>query len=178
MDGHFVPNLTIGPCVVKGVRPYTRLPLDVHLMIEEPIRYAEEFCRAGSDYLTIHVEATKQVRKTLRLIRKLGVKPGLSLRPRTPIKAVYPYLKEVDQVLIMTVEPGFGGQSFISGQLKKIERLRKDYKGLIAVDGGINEATACCCVKAGVDVVVAGTAVFGKPDWRKAIGILRKGAAR
>ena len=169
MDGHFVPNLTIGPCVVKGIRSYTKLPLDVHLMIDEPIKYVEQFCKAGSDYLTIHVEATKQVRKTLRTIRKLGVKPGISLKPGTPYKAIKPYLKEVDLVLVMTVEPGFGGQSFMVEQLKKIEALKKDFKGCIAVDGGINTKTGALCVASGANMLVAGTYIFGNKSRKKAI---------
>src|SRR3954462_9065106 len=116
MDGHFVPNLTIGAPVVKSLRPTTRMPLDVHLMIEKPERYIEEFVKAGADYLTIHVEATDKVEETLKHIRELGAKPGISLRPRTPVETIFRYLKLVDLVLVMTVEPGFGGQSFMSEQ--------------------------------------------------------------
>jgi ribulose-phosphate 3-epimerase len=172
MDGHFVPNITIGAPVVKKIRPCTKLILDVHLMIKEPLRYVEDFAKAGSDYLTIHVEA-KEPRKTLKLIKKLGMKPGISLRPGTPLKAIKPYLKDVDLVLIMTVEPGFGGQSFISSQLKKIEDLRKIFRGHIAVDGGINYETGAQCVAKGVDVLVAGNFVFNQKNRKKVIQGLR-----
>jgi len=173
MDGHFVPNLTIGPVVVKKIKPYTKIPMDVHLMIDEPIRYVKDFIKAGSDYLTIHVEATKQVRKTLKLIRKLGAKPGISLRPRTPLKAILPYLKDVDMVLVMTVEPGFGRQAFMPEQVKKIAELKKRFKGFIAVDGGINAKTGALCASQGADVLVAGTFIFGAKSRKKAIQSLR-----
>jgi ribulose-phosphate 3-epimerase len=175
MDGHFVPNLTIGAPVVKSLRPTTKLPLDVHLMIEEPERYVKDFIAAGSDYLTIHVEATEQVEKTLKEIRSGGVKPGITLRPRTPVEDLYPYLKLVDLILIMTVEPGFGGQSFMADQVAKITALRKELarqgaSALIEVDGGINEQTAKQVREA--DVLVAGNYVF-KNDYKKAIHALK-----
>lgn len=172
MDGHFVPNLTIGAPVVKKIRPCTNRTLDVHLMIEEPLKYAEDFAKAGSDYLTIHVEA-KEPRKTLKRIKKLGMKPGISLRPGTPLKRIRPYLKDVEMVLIMTVEPGFGGQSFMSDQLEKIRELRKIFKGLIAVDGGINYETGALCVANGADVLIAGNFVFNQRNRKKVIQGLR-----
>lgn len=165
MDGHFVPNLTIGMPVVKSIKSVSQIPLDVHLMIDKPEKYIEEFAHAGSDYLTIHVESTKQVHECLKKIRKLGMKPGITLRPKTMILEIEPYLAEVDLVLVMTVEPGFGGQSFMFDQLEKVKWL-KDYreqKGLhylIEVDGGINEKTASLCWAAGADILVAGNAVF------------------
>lgn len=175
MDGHFVPNLTIGAPVVKSLRPVTRLPLDVHLMIEEPERYVDDFCKAGSDYLTIHVESTNQVEATLKRIRDAKVKPGITLRPRTAVEDLFPYLKLVDLVLIMTVEPGFGGQSFMTDQIEKITRLRQEFQRqgvspLIEVDGGINDQTAK--LVSGADVLVAGNYVF-KNDLTKAIQTLK-----
>ena len=165
MDGHFVPNLTIGMPVVKSIKGASTLPLDVHLMIDNPEKYIEEFAKAGSDYLTIHVESTKVVRECLQQIRKLNMKPGITLRPKTPILDIEPFLKEVDLVLVMTVEPGFGGQSFMHEQLEKVKWL-KDYRDknalnyLIEVDGGVNEKTAPLCWTAGADILVAGNAVF------------------
>lgn len=176
MDGHFVPNLTLGAPVVKSLRPVTKIPLDVHLMIEQPERYIEDFCKAGADYLTIHVEATDVVDETLKRIRALGMKPGITLRPRTKVEELFPYLKRVDLVLVMTVEPGFGGQSFMIDQVEKITRLHAEFKRqgirpLIEVDGGINDKTA---VEArGADVLVAGHFVF-KNDYRKAIRALKE----
>lgn len=175
MDGHFVPNLTIGAPVVKALRPVTGLPLDVHLMIDEPERYVEEFCKAGSDYLTIHVEATNKVESTLQRIRDLGVKPGITLRPRTPVENILPFLKFVDLVLVMTVEPGFGGQKFMQDQVEKImairgELVRLKSPALIEVDGGVTEQTAQVLKEA--DVLVAGSYVF-KNDYRKAIQALK-----
>lgn len=175
MDGHFVPNLTIGAPVVRCLRPVTQLPLDVHLMIEQPERYIEDFAKAGADYLTIHVESTQQVKSTLQKIRQLNVRPGITLRPRTPVDTIFPYLGMVDLVLIMTVEPGFGGQSFLSEQVQKISVLRQELQkigssALIEVDGGINPTTAKSVHEA--DVLVAGNYVF-KNDYRTAIQALR-----
>lgn len=175
MDGHFVPNLTIGAPVVKSLRPVTKLPLDVHLMIDEPERYIEDFCSAGSDYLTIHVEATDKVESTLKKIRELGVKPGITLRPRTPVEDIFPYLKLVDLVLVMTVEPGFGGQSFMEDQVVKIQRIREELtrqktSALIEVDGGVTDVTARKLLDA--DVLVAGSYVF-KKDYAHAIQTLK-----
>lgn len=173
MDGQFVPNLTIGPCVVQSIRKSTRLPLDVHLMIVEPIRYLREFRDAGADLITVHVEATKDLRKTIRHIRKMGAKVGLSLRPRTPVSRLYPYLKEIDLVLVMTVEPGFGGQKFMEPMIQKVRNLRLRFSGLISVDGGINAETAKIAKQAGVDILVAGSSIFKEKDRKKAIRLLR-----
>lgn len=175
MDGRFVPNITIGIPVVKSLKKVSSLPLDVHLMIEEPERYVEEFVKAGSDYLTIHVESTKDAAGTLRRIRELGAKAGITLRPRTPVEQVLPLLPLCDLVLVMTVEPGFGGQSFMHDQVAKITRLREEISSkklncLIEVDGGINAETAKICREA--DVFVAGSYVFGK-DYRSAITTLK-----
>ncbi len=169
MDGHFVPNLTIGATVVRSLRPVTQLPLDVHLMIENPERYIADYAKAGADYLTVHIEAItapgKDAAGALNKIRELGVKPGITLRPGTSVEKIFPYLKLVDLVLIMTVEPGFGGQSFMQEQVKKITAVRNElarigHQALIEVDGGINPETAKECREA--DVLVAGNAVFNK----------------
>ncbi len=174
MDGHFVPNLTIGAPVVKSLRKVTKLPVDVHLMIDEPMQYIEEFRKAGSDWITIHVEATKQVGETLDFIKKLGAKAGISLRPKTPLSAIDPYLSKLDLVLIMSVEPGFGGQSFMPEMMDKVRELRKKFSGMISVDGGVNAQTASAAINAGADILVAGTAVFGQKDRSAAIETLRK----
>jgi ribulose-phosphate 3-epimerase len=163
MDGHFVPNLTIGAPVVKALRPTTKLPLDVHLMIDAPERYVGDFCKAGADYLTIHVEASRDARATLQQIRQLGVKPGITLRPRTSVDEILPLLKDSELILIMTVEPGFGGQSFMRDQVAKITRVRAElqrlkHKAWIEVDGGITADTAREVREA--DVLVAGNFVF------------------
>ncbi len=176
MDGHFVPNLTIGPTVIKWARKVTKLPLDVHLMIDEPIRYLEDFRKAGSDAITIHVEATKKVHETLDAIKQLGATPGISLRPKTPLQDILPYLDRVELVLIMSVEPGFGGQSFMPEMMDKVRALRKQFRGKISVDGGINLETAPSAVEAGADVLVAGTAIFGQRDRAAAIRQLRQGS--
>lgn len=175
MDGHFVPNLTIGAPVVKSLRPCTQKILDVHLMIEQPERYIRDFISAGSDYITIHVEATRDVRGCLQMIRDGGKKAGLTLRPATPVEELFQYLDLVDLVLIMTVNPGFGGQSFMADQVKKISRVRQELvsrkrEALIEVDGGINAETARMCVEA--DVLVAGNYVF-KGDYAAAIAQLK-----
>jgi ribulose-phosphate 3-epimerase len=177
MDGHFVPNLTIGAPVVKSLRPVTKLPLDVHLMIEKPEKYVNDFIKAGADYLTIHVEATEQPATVLQQIRSGGVKPGITLRPATPVSDILPLLKNVDLVLIMTVNPGFGGQSFMADQVEKIRAVRKELarlgsKALIEVDGGINAETAREVRDA--DVLVAGNAVFkNAAGYAAAIGDLK-----
>lgn len=167
MDGSFVPNLTIGMGVVAALKRVSPLPLDVHLMIDRPERYVEEFVKSGADILTIHVESTDQVGATLARIRELGAKAGITLRPRTSLEEVLPYLDQVDLVLVMTVEPGFGGQRFMADQVVKMESLRAEIerRGLpvwIEVDGGVSEATREQCRAA--DVLVAGNAVFKHPD--------------
>lgn len=169
MDGRFVPNLTIGPAVVAAVRRTSRLPLDVHLMIEEPSRYVDAFADAGADILTVHREACADVRATLSAIRQRGVRPGLSLRPRTPFAELEPLLDAIDLVLVMTVEPGFGGQKYLPEQESKLERARElreasGHDFVIEVDGGINASTAVRAVKAGAEILVAGSALFGADD--------------
>ena len=170
MDGHFVPNLTIGPDVVKALRPYTTKPFDVHLMVSPVDNWLEAFAAAGADIITVHPEAGPHIHRTVQAIRALGKKPGISLNPGTPAKMLDYLLEDIDLVLVMSVNPGFGGQSFIASQLKKIEAIRKriDQLGLqvqIEVDGGVNAETAKLCVDAGADVLVAGSATFkGGPD--------------
>ncbi|MEW9697814.1 ribulose-phosphate 3-epimerase [Paenibacillus sp. SI8] len=180
MDGHFVPNITIGPLVVDAIRPITKLPLDVHLMIEQPDRYIPDFVKAGADLISVHVEACTHLHRTLHLIKQSGVKAGVVLNPATPISLIEHVLDEqLDLVLIMTVNPGFGGQAFIPGMLDKIRALRQqaNAKGLhglhIEVDGGINEVTARQVAEAGADVLVAGNAVFGQPNRAEAISRIR-----
>jgi len=173
MDGHFVPNLTIGPVVISWIRKVTQLPLDVHLMIEDPLKSLADYRKAGADWITVHVEAAPDVRLALETIRQSGAKAGLSLRPGTSIDKIFPYLDLLDLVLIMTVEPGFGGQSFMPDMMEKVVLLRSRFKGMISVDGGVNVQTAPICKKAGADILVAGTAVFGQKDRRQAIEILR-----
>lgn len=175
MDGHFVNNITIGIPVVKSLRKITKLPLDVHLMIEKPEKYIAEFIRAGATYLTIHVEATENPAEVLKQIKSLGAHPGITLRPGTAIEKILPLLPLADLVLVMTVEPGFGGQRFMPEQVAKISRLRQEIKQkqlscLIEVDGGVNEQTLPLLKD--VDVFVAGSFVF-KNDYKKAIHLLK-----
>jgi ribulose-phosphate 3-epimerase len=165
MDGHFVPNLTIGPSVVKALRPYSDKPFDVHLMISPVDPYVAQFAEAGADIITVHPEAGPHLHRTLQLIKSLGKKAGVSLNPATPVEAVDYVLGDVDLILVMTVNPGFGGQSFITSQIDKIRALRQriDKSGRaidLEVDGGINTDTAAKAVAAGADVLVAGTATF------------------
>lgn len=174
MDGHFVPNLTVGPFIVKAIRKTTKLFLDTHLMIERPEKYVDAFIDAGSDAVTVHVEACPDnLADVLRQIKARNVRAGVSVRPATSAKAIESVLPLVDQILVMTVNPGFGGQAFMPEVLPKITELRKRFAGDIAVDGGINAETAKLTVKAGANVLVAGTAVFGKPDAAQAIRELR-----
>lgn len=176
MDGHFVPNLTIGAPVIKALRPVSQLPYDVHLMIEKPERFLKDFANAGANFLTIHVEATVDPAKVLKEIRALDMQPGISLRPKTPVERIFPLLPLVDLVLVMTVEPGFGGQSFMRDQVAKITAIRQQLKtighsALIEVDGGINAQTATETREA--DVLVAGSFIFGS-DVDAAIKSLKK----
>ena len=169
MDGHFVPNITIGPVVVKAIRKVTNAPFDVHLMISPVDPYIEDFANAGSDIITAHIEAGPHIHRTLQYIKSLGKKAGVSLNPSTPASSICHILDIVDLVLVMTVNPGFGGQSFIEGQLAKISEIRKmiDETGRdidLEVDGGINTETAKRVISAGADVLVAGTAIFGGGD--------------
>ncbi len=171
MDGHFVPNLTFGYGWVKAMRKLTDLVLDVHLMIEEPIRYVEEFCKAGSDYLTIHVESdtTENNMAAIEKIRSFGVKPGIVVKPNTPAEAIEPYLPLVDMVLVMTVEPGFGGQKFMEHMMPKLKQLRTMLDAVnpdcyLEVDGGVDLITAEICKANGANVLVAGSAFYGAED--------------
>lgn len=173
MDGHFVPNITIGPLVVRDIRKVTDLPLDVHLMIEEPSKYIDEFIRAGSDIVTIHAESEKHIGVLISRIKSSGKKAGISLKPKSGISLIRGVLKDIDMVLIMTVEPGFGGQAFIKEMLPKIRRLRRIYDGDIQVDGGIDKNTAKEVIKAGADILVAGTAVFKAKDLKRVIRDLK-----
>jgi ribulose-phosphate 3-epimerase len=179
MDGRFVPNITIGPIVVEAIRPATKKPLDVHLMIVEPERYIADFCEAGADVVTVHAEASPHLHRTLQHIRGCGKKAGVSLNPHTPESILDYVLGDLDLVLIMSVNPGFGGQSFIPAVVEKIRRLREklDAKGLsnvdIEVDGGVNATTAGAVTAAGANVLVAGSAVFGKGDYKAAIDAIR-----
>lgn len=179
MDGHFVPNLTIGPVVVAAVRPHTKLPLDCHLMVSDPEKWLEDFARAGASVITVHVEASAHLDRLLRRIRELGCKAGVSLNPATPISAIEEVLELVDLVLVMSVNPGFGGQKFIDGALEKVSRLAEIRREsgatfLIEVDGGISPKNASKLVSAGADILVAGSAVFGNADRATAIAELRK----
>ena len=183
MDGHFVPNITIGPFVVDAVKRSTALPLDVHLMIEKPERYIADFVKAGADTVGVQVEACLHLHRSVAQIREAGARASVVLNPGTPIQAIEPVLGDVDQVLVMTVNPGFGGQRFIESTLPKIETLRRwiDERGLdvlIEVDGGIAADTIGRAAAVGTDVYVAGTAVFGAPDYRAAIERRREGARR
>jgi ribulose-phosphate 3-epimerase len=183
MDGRYVPNITIGPVVVKAVRKATSSIVDVHLMIVEPERYLEDFAQAGADNLTVHAEACVHLHRVVQQIRGLGKKPGVSLNPHTPIDVLDVVLPDLASVLIMTVNPGFGGQAFISAVVPKIKALRDeiDRRGLqvdIAVDGGIGPETAPIVAEAGASILVAGAAVFGKPDYAAAISEIRAAAER
>jgi ribulose-phosphate 3-epimerase len=178
MDGHFVPNLTIGPGVVAALHAETSLPLDVHLMISNPDPYLADFARAGAAYLTVHAEACLHLYRTVQAIKALGVKAGVALNPATPLEAVEHVLDQVDMVLVMTVEPGFGGQKFIPGMLPKLRRLAERCSTIPAppvleVDGGVNATTARELVTAGAQILVAGSAVFGAPEYGAAIARLR-----
>ncbi len=177
MDGHFVPNLTIGAPVVASLRKSVSAHLDVHLMIEKPEKFVGDFIKAGSNSITIHVESTNVPHDILRDIRNAGIMPGITLRPATPVEAVLPYLDMVDLVLVMTVNPGFGGQSFMPEQVEKIRRLKKETERLgrdfyIEVDGGIDNKTSKECIKAGANVLVAGSYVF-RNDYAKSIRELK-----
>ncbi len=173
MDGHFVPNITIGPVVVKSVRAATKLPFDVHLMIDHPEKYIEAFAKAGSDIITFHAEVEENPKEIIRLIKYFKKKAGVSIKPKTGIEAVSGILPMVDMVLVMTVEPGFAGQGFISDCLPKIEALRKVFRKDIQVDGGLNDLTAAEVRLAGANVIVAGSSVFGTKDYALAIKKLR-----
>jgi ribulose-phosphate 3-epimerase len=179
MDGHFVPNITIGPLVVAGLRRLTSLPLDVHLMIEKPERYIEAFAQAGSSWITIHAEVCRHLRQAIKKICKLNVRPGVVLNPSTSLKTLFPILEEIDLVLLMSVNPGFAGQAFIPSTLKKIERLKRmidqnRYPMEIEVDGGIKAENIGEVSRAGGDIFVLGTGIFKTKDYKETIKKLRQ----
>ena len=183
MDGCFVPNLTIGPCVISSLRKYSTKVFDVHLMIEEPIRYISAYRNAGADVLTVHAEACSDLKATLLAIRESGAKVGLSIKPKTDPKTILPFLSLCDMLLVMTVEPGFGGQAFIPDAVENVRFLKEELRksGLsvpIEVDGGITTETIGTAAKAGADIFVAGSAVYKKPDIGKAISELLEVAER
>ena len=176
MDGHFVPNLTFGPVVVKSIRPYTDKVFDVHLMMTNPADFIEVFVKAGADMITVHLECNDDVPTLISMIKKHGKKAGVSIKPSTKVADIIPYLPDIDLVLVMSVEPGFGGQSFQKTALDKIAELkhligRKKVK--ISVDGGINDITAPACVLAGADILVAGSYIFGAKSYKQAIDKLK-----
>lgn len=178
MDGHFVPNLTIGPLIVEAIRPVTSLTFDVHLMIENPDPYIPKFINAGADIISVHAEATKHLHRTVHLIKEKGIHAGVVVNPATPVDMIRDILPDVDLVLLMTVNPGFGGQKFIHNVLKKINQIKqwKDEFGYtydIEVDGGVNVETAKLCVEAGANVLVAGSAIFNEKNRSKAISQIR-----
>ena len=180
MDGAFVPNISMGFPVLQSLRKATELFLDVHLMVDRPLRYVERFCAAGADLVNVHVEADspENIRAALERVRVCGKKSGITVKPGTPVEAVLPYLELVDLVLVMTVEPGFGGQSFMADMLEKVRTLRgwiteRGLDVLVEVDGGVDAVTAPQCIAVGSDVLVAGSAVFGKPDRAAAIAAIR-----
>ena len=176
MDGHFVPNLTFGPVVVKSIRPYTDKVFDVHLMMTNPADFIDPFVKAGADMITVHLECADDVPTLISMIKKHGKKAGISIKPSTKVADIIPYLPDIDLVLVMSVEPGFGGQSFQKGALDKIAELkhligRKNVQ--ISVDGGINDVTAPACVVVGADILVAGSYVFGAKSYKQAIDKLK-----
>jgi ribulose-phosphate 3-epimerase len=179
MDGHFVPNLTIGPLVVQGLKKLTHLPLDVHLMIENPSRYVDDFVRAGGNWITVHAETCPHLKRLIKKVRQLKARPGIVLKPATPLKTLFSVLDEIDLVLIMSVNPGFGGQSFIPSTLKKIERLRKivaqnGYSVDIEVDGGVKVENIKEVSMAGADIFVVGTGIFKTENYKVTIQKLRQ----
>ena len=179
MDGHFVPNITFGPLIVEAVRRVTSLPIDVHLMIENPDKYIPAFAEAGASLISVHVEADTHLNRSVQLIRECGARPGVVLNPSTPIQTLEWIIENVDYVLIMSVNPGFGGQAFIKNSLEKIRKLRemiqqKELSTLIEIDGGVNEKTIADIAAAGVDAFVAGSAIFGSQDYQATISAMRE----
>lgn len=178
MDGFFVPNITIGPSMVKSLRRHSKLPFISHLMITHPERHVEAFADAGSDIIEVHVEAEQNISETLRMIRGLGKKAGLAVNPPTPIERAFPFFREIDLLLVMSVNPGFGGQKFIADVLPKIGQAREEMRRIgvrvpVEIDGGITTETGELAAKAGADILAAGTSVFKAPDMKKAIAALR-----
>ncbi|MCI2253156.1 ribulose-phosphate 3-epimerase [Domibacillus sp. PGB-M46] len=183
MDGHFVPNITIGPLIVEAIRPVTALPLDVHLMISNPDQYIETFAKAGADIITVHAEACPHLHRTIQLIRSFGIKSGVVLNPSTPVDVLEYVIGDIDMVLLMTVNPGFGGQSFIEAVVPKIRRVRDmiTKAGVsvdIEIDGGVNTETARICTEAGANVLVAGSAIYNEKDRGAAIRAIRAAAEK
>lgn len=181
MDGHFVPNITLGAPIVKCIRKATDLPFDVHLMISDPYKYTPDFVKAGADIITFHVESDSDIEKTIDLIRESGVKAGLSVKPKTDVSEVFPYLEKLSMVLVMTVEPGFGGQSFMHETMPKVQKLKAEIerRGLnidIQVDGGVNSETIVTAAKAGANVFVAGNAIFSSADAKATIAEFKRSA--
>lgn len=179
MDGHFVPNITMGPVVVEAVRRVTKLPLDVHLMIENPDRYIADFAKAGATLISVHAETCVHLNRTVRMIKEVGARPGAVLNPSTPVHALEWVLEYLDFVLIMSVNPGFGGQTFIPNSIDKIRTVRgmireKGLSTLIQTDGGVNEKTIADIARAGADVFVAGSAIFGSPNYEQTISLFKK----
>ncbi len=179
MDGHFVPNITIGPLVVEAARRVTSLPIDVHLMIENPDRYIKDFAKAGADLISVQVEACVHLNRTIQIIKESGLRAGAVLNPSTPLSSIEWIIEEVDFIMIMSVNPGFGGQNFIPNSLDKVGALRKmirdrELATLIEIDGGVNEKTIKNISDAGVDVFVAGSAIFKSPDYKKTIDRFRE----
>lgn len=179
MDGHFVPNITIGPIVVEALRKVTRLPMDVHLMIASPEKYIEEFVKAGARILTVHVEACPHLHRIIQIVKKMGIEVGASLNPATPLTALEHILEDLDLVLLMSVNPGWGGQDFIPQIIPKIKRLREmidrgGYKVSIEVDGGVKVENSSSIVSAGADILVMGSAIFGTKDYKETIKKVRK----
>ena len=178
MDGAFVPNISFGAPVIKALRPHSGIFFDVHLMINEPIRYIDDFASAGAEMITFHIEAATDTKATIDAIKAKGIKVGVSIKPKTPVSAISDIIDLVDMVLVMTVDPGFGGQKFMADMMPKLEELsairnRKGLTFLIQVDGGISSDNARICTEAGADVLVAGSSVFGKPDRAAAVAALR-----
>ena len=177
MDGHFVPNITFGAPVIASLRPFTDKPFDVHLMIDEPLRYVTDFLKAGADIISFHIEADSDAAQTISAIRGGGAKPAIAIKPDTPVESVYPYLGDLYMVLVMTVEPGFGGQSFMADMMDKVRALKmKKPELVVQVDGGIQTQTIRTAALAGVDVCVAGTSVFKAEDSAAAISALKAAA--
>lgn len=183
MDGAFVPNITIGPFVVEALKKGTSLPLDVHLMIEAPERYVADFARAGSSIITVHAEAARHLHKTVQMIKDAGCRAGVSVNPATPVETIGEVLEDIDLILIMSVNPGFSGQSFIKGALRKIEKASEMIKGSgrrieLEVDGGIKANNIRESAAAGADVFVSGSGIFGTPDYKKTIASMREQVSR
>jgi ribulose-phosphate 3-epimerase len=179
MDGHFVPNITIGPLVVKGLKKLTSLPLDIHLMIENPMRYVGDFVQAGGNWITVHAEVCSNLKRIVRKVRQVNARPGIVLKPATPLKTLFPVLDDIDLVLIMSVNPGFGGQAFIPSTLKKIERLRRivdqnHYPLEIEVDGGVKVGNIREVSIAGGDIFVVGTGIFKTENYEETIRKMRE----